>query len=100
MKLNNNELLLLENSLNTLIEKHQFEIEEIRQLEDCHYERRLKLNQFRSKPLTIDDLREKELQKERDKIREIEDLKKKLFFSDNSILVVSNMIKLAISETR
>jgi hypothetical protein len=98
MKLSDKELLLLEESFDLMVEHYNSEIEEIRNLDETFYEEKLKRYQRRRKQYTIEDLRDKEIQEELNKITKVKELKKKLLLSDNYVLVVSKLIRLTLSE--
>lgn len=101
MKLNNNELLLLEKVLQLQISNHYDEIENIKADESFYDSKAEKLqpfNQFKAIPVTSKSLQLKDIEKERAKIQELEDLSSKLLSDDNTLLVVSKDITLHLRE--
>lgn len=97
MELNRDELYLMEQSLNALVEYHENEIEEIKNLPDRLTGVESVANKFRETPWTVEEYRQERIKKEKGKISEIEALRKKLFLSGNNLLVVSNKIQLQLT---
>lgn len=100
MQLKNKELQIIEESLNLKIEFHKDEIELIKN-ETAYYEGKVKkftkFAKSTNNPETLESLKDKDIQKELDKIKEIEELKENLFFSDSYLLLISNKVHLSIS---
>lgn len=102
MELKNKELQIIEDSLNLKIQFHKEEIEAIKSEVD-YYERKVKkfesLNKvIKKEEVTVESLKNKDIQKELDKIKEIEELKENLFLSDSYLLLISNKVNLNLSK--
>lgn len=103
MELQKKDLQILEDSLDSKIAFHESEIEEIKNLDDSYYEEKVKrlapINKIASRSsLTVEGLRNKDIQKERDEIKKVKELKEKLFLSDSYLLLISNKVNLNISK--
>lgn len=100
MQLKNKELQIIEESLNLKIQFHKDEIELIKNETD-YYEDKVekfkKFKQFSTNHSTVESLKDKDIQKELDKIKEIEELKENLFLSDSCLLLISNKVNLNLS---
>lgn len=97
MKLEGRKLLIIEDALRALIEKHQQEIKEIEGFDDNYYKSTIAGNARRGKKVTAEDLRDNEIAREQKAIAEIKLLEKQLFFSESNLLLVSNLITLQLA---
>ena len=103
MELKSNDLRLLEDSLNAKIALHELEIDEIKAIEDSYYESKAErlsgiTKLTKGTPVTGEELRKKDIQKEIDKIKETKELRDKLFLSDSYLLLISNKVNLTLSK--
>ena len=89
--------MLLETVFQLQISAHYDEIENIK-ADKAFYDSKAKklqpFNQFKTHLVTSKSLQLKDIEKERAKIEELEDLKSKLLSDDNTLLVVSKDITL------
>ena len=75
------------------------EILSIREKSEEDYKLTFNMNQFRKVPLTLEQMKEQDVQKVKDEIDEIRKLRELLNSNRNHVLIVSSDIKLALTTT-
>lgn len=97
VELTSQELGLMEQAFQALCEQQEQEIEEIKSLDESYYKRHQILNKYREKPLTVQEFKQRDIEKVRVQMKEAQALREKLLLSNNYLLVVSNRITLNLS---